>query len=159
MVDFEHEWENDVIARLTALDKKLDKLANLIVREPAVSSGARATPTPTTVATDEDLDGKYGDPEAKWCPRKYRMADGRLMDYEGKDYTGRRFSECSADFLLGYAGDLEYAADHPKPGKEKYAEYNRRDAARARGWSARRRDAIPDSDPNNGEETCGDIPF
>lgn len=38
----------------------------------------------------------------------------------------------------------------PKPGKEKYADYDRRDAARARGWAARLRAkpaaAVDDSD-------------
>ena len=132
------DFESAILASLDVIDKKLNKLANLIVREPGASSGTRAAPAPLAVATDDDLDGEHGDPEAKWCPRKYRALDGKLMDYDGEDFTGRRFSECSVEFLLGYAGDLEYAADHPKPGKEKYSDYNRRDAARARGHARRK---------------------
>lgn len=78
-------------------------------------------------ASDEDLDGRNGDPVVKFAPRQWT----------GDVFVGRPFSECSPEFLEMLAESLQYAADNPKPDKEKYAPYNRRDAARARSWARR----------------------
>lgn len=85
------------------------------------------------VASDSDLDGQYGDPEVRRDPsEKY---------WTGDSYTGRKLSECPADYLDAYAKYKDACAwGNDKDGsekKKKYAEYDRRDAARARGWAAR----------------------
>jgi hypothetical protein len=80
--------------------------------------------------SDEDLDDpRYGDPTIKFTPRKYR----------GPDCKGKQFSKADPAFLDAYADALAWMADHPQPEKEKYAAYNRRDAARARSWAKRLR--------------------
>ena len=136
MVDF----ENDVTAQLKRIEGKLDALlARGGTSKP--SAGGKRSPTNGGVADDKELTGEHGDPEAKWCPQKYRDPDtDELLDYTGDDETGKPFSECNPIFLEAYAQSLEYAADNPKPGKEKYADYNRRDARRARGWAKRNED-------------------
>lgn len=87
------------------------------------------------VASEAELDGQYGDPEVRRDPSsKY---------WPGQSYAGRRLSECPADYLDAYAKYKDACAwANDKDGgekKKKYAEYDRRDAARARGWAARLR--------------------
>ena len=99
-------------------------------REQRATGGKQAPAAGGAVAPDKDLDGQYGNPEVKFVPR----------NWEGDDFKGKRFSECTAEFLTVLAESLQWSADNPKEGKEKFAEYNRKDAARARGWAARLRD-------------------
>lgn len=85
------------------------------------------------VAPDSDLDGKYGDPEIK-------AKDPR--DWTGPTMKGRRFSECPPDYLDLLAQRFDYFADQAEAEGKTYngkpvAPYNRKDAARARGWAAR----------------------
>jgi hypothetical protein len=90
------------------------------------------------IASDRDLDGKYGDPEVKFMPR----------DWAGPSYKGRRFSECPADLLDMIAETFDYFArkaeatnettDRGKP----VSQYKRADAARARGWAKRIRAGV-----------------
>jgi hypothetical protein len=80
-------------------------------------------------ATDDDLDGQYGNPQIKFSPRSW----------SGENFTGKRFSETTAEFLDVFAETLQYSADNPKEGKEKYAKYSRVDAGRARAWARRLR--------------------
>ena len=69
------------------------------------------------------------DPVVKFSPKRW----------EGDDYKGAKFSDCEPAFLDAYAEALEYSAANPKPGKEKYADFDRRDAAAAREWADHRR--------------------
>lgn len=92
---------------------------------------------PKEVASDSDLDGKYGDPEIK-------AADPR--DWTGPSMKGRKFSECSSEYLMLVADRFDYFAEVAErenkvtnTGKP-LAPYNRRDAARARGWAKRVRE-------------------
>ena len=85
------------------------------------------------VASDVDLDGTHGDPDVKKDPKRW----------DGPSQAPCRMSECPPEYLDVLADFLKWKADHPREGKEKYAEYDRRDAARARGWAARKR-AMPD---------------
>ncbi len=78
-------------------------------------------------ATSRDLDSPSGDPLVKFGPR----------DWRGADHTGRHFSACEPDFLDQLAEMLQWSAENPKPGKEKFAAFNRKDAARARSWARR----------------------
>jgi hypothetical protein len=80
-------------------------------------------------ASDEDLAHPQGDPQVKFPPKSWR----------GENYTGKRYSECSPDFLEVLAGTLDWMADNPQAGKEKFAKYNRLDAKRARSWARRLR--------------------
>lgn len=86
-------------------------------------------------ASDKDLDDpRFGDPVVKFDVRSWR----------GPSYVGKRYSQCSPDFLEALAESLQYSADHPKDGREKYAAYNRKDASRARSWGRRLRSgAVP----------------
>lgn len=87
------------------------------------------------VADDRDLDGKYGDPEVKFNPR----------DWHGDSCKGLRMSECPAGFLDLLAGTFDYFAKQAEKNNETtssgkaVAPYKRKDAARARGWAARKR--------------------
>lgn len=96
---------------------------------------ARAA-APKPVASDRDLDGKYGDPELKFMPR----------DWTGANYKTRRFSECPPDLLDMVAGTFDYFAQQAEKNDERttngksVADYKRADAARARGWAKRIRE-------------------
>jgi hypothetical protein len=80
--------------------------------------------------SEEELDDpRHGNPVAKFSPRKWR----------GPDHKGKQFSKCDPAFLDAYAEALSWMADHPQDGKEKYAAFNRKDAARARSWGKRLR--------------------
>lgn len=90
--------------------------------------------TPPIVATDSDLDGQWGDPVI-------RAKDPR--DWTGESQLGKPFSECPAPYLDLVAARLDFFAEKAEAentlttsGKP-VAPYNRRDAARARGWAAR----------------------
>lgn len=87
---------------------------------------------PKEVATDRDLDGKYGDPVLKFMPR----------DWMGESYKDRHFSECPAGLLDMVAETFDYFAGQAEAKNELYngkpvAPYKRMDAARARGWAVR----------------------
>ena len=90
---------------------------------------------PPVVATDADLDGKYGDPILKFMPR----------DWSGEDCRQRRFSECPPPLLDLVADANDYFARKADESEEKtekgtpVSKYKRADAARARGWAKRLR--------------------
>jgi hypothetical protein len=136
---------SEILTALARIEAKVDRLLGTTVptqRAPAATVGA-------TVADAADLDGQYGNPEVKFSPKRWT----------GIDCKGRKFSDCPADFLESLAETLQYFSEHPKPGKEKYADYDARDAARARGWAARNRalDPTPADTPDSlGEER---LPF
>lgn len=93
---------------------------------------------PKPVASDRDLDGKWGDPELKFMPR----------DWTGPSFKGRHFSECPPALLDLAADTFEYFARKAEESDERtekgkpVAEYKRADAARARGWAKRMRDGV-----------------
>lgn len=112
-----------------------------------VESLARAT---GLYASDKELDGPYGDPTPKFDPKQYR----------GPSCKGRPMSRCTPEFLEAYADALAYSAEHPKPGKEKYAQYDRLDAARARAWARRLRSGWKPPLRDDGDQSSGDdAPF
>lgn len=92
-------------------------------------------------APDASLDRPNGNPKVKFAPR----------DWRGPNFVGKSFSQCSPEFLEVLAESLSWAADNPTEGKEKFASYNRLDAARARSWARRIRSkaiaATPRSEP------------
>jgi hypothetical protein len=87
------------------------------------------------VASDRDLDSEHGDPEVRRDPKD--------TYWIGASYVGCRFSTCPPDYLdamAKYKDACAYASEKEgKPEKQKYVAYDRRDAARARGWAARLR--------------------
>ena len=117
---------------LTSIDASLKAL---------VAQGRKATAPTSLVASDADLDGKYGDPELRFLPR----------DWTGESFKGRRFSECPADLLMLVASAYDYFADKAELANEKtsngkpVAPFKRADAARARGWAVRNQHHPPAS--------------
>lgn len=96
----------------------------------------RAPNSDDAVASDSDLDSQYGDPEIKMTkmPR----------DWSGPNMKGRKFSQCPPEFLDALASFFDWAAEKAERDNELYngkpvAPYKRKDASRARGWSARLR--------------------
>ena len=94
-------------------------------------SGAGTVPA---IASDSDLDSKYGNPEVKAkSPR----------DWSGDSQQGKRFSECPPEYLDLVASRLDYFASQTEGSQDaeeqKKRRYNLIDASRARGWAARLR--------------------
>jgi hypothetical protein len=103
----------------------------------AILAALKATgPAGANVASDADLDGKYGDPVIK-------AKDPR--EWAGPTMMGRKFSECPPAYLDLVASRLDYFSEKAEAeGKttssgKPVAPFNRADAARARGWAARMR--------------------
>jgi len=116
---------NAAIALLRSIDASLKEILAL--------SRARTPGGGKPVASDRELDGKYGDPQVKFNPR----------DWTGPSCVGRRMSECPADFLDLIAETFDYFARKAAENDERtdkgkpVAEYKRADASRARGWAMR----------------------
>lgn len=86
------------------------------------------------VASDSELFGPYGDEDIRFDPR----------DWRGRSYKGHRMSECEPEYLDLLAAafeDFAQTADakgEQVKGKPKSL-YERRKAAKARGWAAKLR--------------------
>ena len=125
---------------------------NKLLRQGFRLDGPHAfTGTQGGVASDADLDGQYGNPEVKAkSPR----------DWTGESMQGRRFSECPAEYLDMVAARLDYFAETNAASENaddrKKAGYNRKDAARARGWAARIRAGYVAPVAESGESFGGD---
>ena len=122
----------EAIDLLRSIDNSLKALVSAV--QPLIMQVRAAQPKP--IAAASDLDGKYGDPILKFNPR----------NWTGPTFKERRFSECPPELLDMVADSLEYfgrKADENKErtnsGKPK-GDYNRADAARARGWAKRMRE-------------------
>lgn len=116
----------DVMDRLEDIEAKVDQVLKTML---AQSGG--------DVADDRDLDSEWGDPTIK-----FDMPD---KDWQGPSMAGKRFSQCSVEWLDAKAkSDASYAEylRGPKKGTDedlKKAAYRDKDAARARGWAKRLR--------------------
>lgn len=139
---------DDILSTLRSIDATLLKLLVLSQergqaqrqgqrqRQPQQQSLPRGGDDVPAIASDKDLDSKYGNPKVgKKDPR----------DWTGPSYTGHPFSECPPDYLEAYAGMLDWAAakcdergETSSNGKP-LSTYKRLDAARARGWAKRNR--------------------
>jgi hypothetical protein len=98
--------------------------------EKLANASAAATPN---VATDRDLDSRYGDEVVRLNPR----------DWTGPPFKGRRMSECPAAFLdmladtyVYFARKNDEAGAVSDNGKKK-SDFDRRTEGRARGWAKR----------------------
>lgn len=109
----------------------------------ALATGHAVAPTSGgAIASDADLDGKYGDPEIRMNIPAFK--------WPGEQHKGKKMSAVrDAAFLEAYAAQLEWSADEDvkkgktyvdkKTGEVKQSDgkLSRMDAARARGWAAR----------------------
>ncbi len=120
-------------AMLSSIRESMEKREAARQAAPAMSGGM-GKPSGITVASDQDLDSQYGDPIIK-------MKDPR--DWTGPSMIGLTFSQCPAEYLDLVADRLDYfASKAEEEGKttsagKPVAPYNRKDAARARGWALR----------------------
>jgi|SRR5579872_5087298 len=155
MPDEKKATAEDVIATLRSIDERLRLLNQHFGIGAAL---ARADGSVPAIASDADLDGKYGNPEVKAkSPR----------DWTGESMQGKRFSECPAPYLDLVASRLDYFADQNVASENeddrKKARFNKLDAARARGWAARiRAGYVPpavDAFPSDAPLTADDVPF
>lgn len=117
-----------LLDRITKLEARVDLLA----RGAQTGTAPRGVGPATLVASSDDLDGKYGDPQVFKDPPRWTG---------GVSYAGRKYSLCPPEYLDELASFLEWKAlrDEASPDREKIAAFNRRDASRARGWAARHR--------------------
>ncbi len=119
----------EAIGLLTAIR---DHLASIDASMRELVAKRRAT-APKEIASDRDLDGKFGNPEVKFMPR----------DWTGPSFKGRRFSECPPELLDLFANTFDWFADQADQKNERtnkgepVSKYKRADAARARGWAQR----------------------
>ncbi len=115
---------------LASIDGTLKAMLALAQKRTAKAAGA-------AVASDRDLDGKYGDPVLKFIPRDWTG---------GQSFKGAHFSECPPELLDLVAETFDYFASQAEakgettPKGKPVAEFKRADAARARGWAKRMRD-------------------
>ena len=128
----------ELTRRIEALEIKVDGMA--AAATPRAASITKALVE--EVASDDDLNSQYGDPDVRRDPsQKY---------WQGESYVGMRFGQCPPDYLDAMAKYKDACAFmNEKSGDEakaKYIAYDRRDAARARGWAKRLRavPAVPD---------------
>jgi hypothetical protein len=111
---------------LKSIDGSLRRLVDLL---------ESALPKP--VASDADLDGQYGNPN---------VTQKDPTDWKGPSMNGRRLSECPAEYLDLLASRHDYfARKADEEGKvtesgKPVAPFERRSAARARGWAKRVRE-------------------
>lgn len=108
------------------------------------------------VASERELDSEHGDPIIRKDPPRW----------SGESFVGAHYSEATPEYLddLASFNDWKASKNEGVEAKKKYAAYDRRDAARARGWAARLRAGwkpatatngkqIRDEDYDTGEET------
>lgn len=124
----------DAVSLLASIDATLKALLALAQQRTAQARASQPKP----VASDRDLDGRYGNPEVKFMPR----------DWTGPSFKGCRMSECPADLLDLLAETFEYFASKAEQNNEitdrgkPVADFKRADAARARGWAKRIRAGV-----------------
>lgn len=127
----------DVYNVLLSIDRGIKQLLTQRGGGSASSAAPAGTPVLASVAIadDKDLDSQYGDETIRFEPR----------DWSGVAVKGSRMSECPPEFLDMLADTYDYFArknaesNAMTTGGKPKAEYDRRSAARARGWAARLR--------------------
>lgn len=124
------------------MEEKIDLILRLLQDRPTVAVAS----TSVAVADAADLDSGFGDPEIKMSIPAFR--------WPGEQHKGKRMSQTGdAAYLLALATQLEWSASKDdadgkvwtstKTGEVKPAgDFNRRDAARARGWAQRIKDRL-----------------
>lgn len=144
-------------ARIDAQDKTIASLTARLAKVEKGGGGNGASSQSRSggeVASDDDLDGPYGDPAVRKDPPKW-IKEG------GDSFAGQNMSACPSAYLISLAGFYDWQADkddeagargetytNKKTGAQvaKDGGLRRRDAARARGW-ARRNASAPAARP------------
>lgn len=127
--------EHDALKALQSIDATLKELLALSKTKRAAAPAATVAAAAVVIAPDSDLDSEYGDEQIRFDPR----------DWTGTtSYKGCRMSECSAEYLDVIALVFtDLAKKNDLDGKEykgmPQSTYDKRTAARARGWAARMR--------------------
>jgi hypothetical protein len=123
-----HPIIDALAARVEALEQRVAVLQ--------AARGATPAAAPAPASADEpvaELDSEYGDPEVRRDPPRWK----------GESMVGKRYSECSPEYLGELAGfkrwcaqrdDEQQAVDAKGRPKSYWA---RLDAARAAGWAQR----------------------
>ena len=84
----------------------------------------------------EDLRRRSGLPDVK-------IGKAKMRDWAGQSYEGQAASQCPAEFLLEYAGFLEWKAGKDREkGEDNYASRGERDALICRKWAAVNRGVV-----------------
>jgi hypothetical protein len=109
-------------ARVADLEKVISGLRALFV------GGGVASIEP---ADDAELDSRFGDPSVRKSPT--------AQFWKGESFAGRNLSRCTPAMLDAFMKYKLLCAklSDKDPTKSKYAEYDRKDAARALGWKLR----------------------
>ncbi len=125
--------------------RRLDEIGDAII---ALSDGGSGA---SPIADDADLDGQYGNAEVKF--------DLKEKYWKGESFRGKRWSECSAEYLDATAEYLTVYARvlREKDNDEKKASYKDKDAARCRGWARRIRNGYkaPNARPQTAQGGFG----
>lgn len=79
-------------------------------------------------ASDDEIERNNKD-TVKFDPKRWT----------GPSHKGKRWRDCSPEFLDVYAEAIQYSADHPKPDRTKYVDFDKRDARHLRSWARRLR--------------------
>lgn len=116
-------------AELLAAMKRIEAKLDAVLAKRQQEERSKPAPAAANVATDADLDSQYGDPKCRFMPR----------DWAGDSFKGATASQCPADLCDMMANTLEYFADKNAASDPKKAGYDRKDAARFRGWAIRKR--------------------
>lgn len=126
-------------------------LTQLLSRQAPAPQASRFAVAPGAVAPASELDSQYGNPVIKKDPPRW----------SGPSFVGQPYSACSAEYLESLAGFLEWKAgkNEEDPERAKFAAYDRKDAARARGWAQRNREKPAASAGLFGGSEAGDIDF
>src|SRR5258705_8538059 len=97
--------------------EKLDLIISAIsnvqesLRKRPITVSGSPTSTVTAIADASDLDGTYGNPEVRSDPKDWTNAGKESM-------KGKRYSQCSPDFLVMLAGLLDWQAGKADEGNE-----------------------------------------
>jgi hypothetical protein len=121
---------NEAVELLRSIDKSLKMLVAIAQKRQTSTMPVNGS----AIAPDSDLDSAFGNPAIK-------AADPR--DWPGPSMKGKRYSECPPAYLELLANRYDYFATQAEingtvtsSGKPK-APYDRREAARCRGWAQR----------------------
>jgi hypothetical protein len=110
--------------------------------------------TAPSIASDNDLDGKFGNPPVRFMPKAWT----------GASYKDKPFSACPPELLDLVAESLDWLAQKAETNNEltvggkPVAQYKRLDAARARGWAKRLRNGWKSTDQYADDPLLGGDP-
>ena len=113
--------------KLASLFAELGRICGEIANEMEPGTVAVPSRSASRPVTDAELDGPHGNGLVRFNPR----------DWDGEPMKGKRWNECSPEFLDVLADTLNTFADRNTDPKK--AGYDRRDAQRVAAWAARLR--------------------